>query len=166
MNKKYGITDAGTPAVSKLRSLVPGTVLNRMSTNGDYVVTINPKLKIPIEIKNNSGNQVRAIKYLPLVYRKDGQWYVIPPNVVFRKAIKRSAQHAGLSVECCNIPLSKEWKHLYNVTDDQLPEKILAAYKIGQTDTKCINIRNKCKKAIDSHRNEFKKIARSLPVQP
>lgn len=79
---------------------------------GDAELTLDGQTKY-VEVKKASSdtlNQVRPVKYSTLVAKdvRDGQWYVVPPQVVVAEAIdKGRGQHSESPFECCTLSLGK-----------------------------------------------------------
>lgn len=79
---------------------------------GDAELTLDGEAKY-VEVKKASSdtlNQVRPVKYSTLVAKdvRDGEWYVVPPQVVVAEALrKRRGQHCESPLECCTLSLRR-----------------------------------------------------------
>lgn len=103
---EYGISGGGREAEDLFFRLT-GASKVPVSSKGDALLEGHL-----IEIKQatkSTLNQVRAVKYLPLVvyYRPSGSWYVIPAHEVVRRvAAKPRGQHSEIAFECATLSLA------------------------------------------------------------
>lgn len=102
----FGISGGGREA-EDLFFRLPGASKVPVSSKGDALLDGHL-----IEIKQatkNTLNQVRAVKYLPLVvyFRPTERWYVIPAHEVVRRiAAKARGQHTEIAFECATLSLA------------------------------------------------------------
>lgn len=93
-----GISRAGRIAEQRFREITGAAPTGRTS-DGDALLEGRP-----VEVKQastNTLNQVRPVKYLPLVVldTRTSGWYVVPPDEVVRLAAQRGrGQHTDSSV--------------------------------------------------------------------
>jgi hypothetical protein len=86
----------------------------------------------PIEIKRATGdtlNQVRAVKYIPLVVLKEplNVWYVVPAHVVVLEVSRKvRGQHTENPFESATLNLNRLATHMLK-DDKRLRERTLAA---------------------------------------
>lgn len=106
MNENFGISAGGRPAEELFRRLTGATPSPR-AVQGDAVLEGHP-----VEIKQASTttlNQVRAVKYIPLmVYvRSTEEWYVVPVHVVVASVNRRRrGQHTENPFESATLNLN------------------------------------------------------------
>lgn len=112
------ITRTGNPTEVAFRVLT-GARLAAARRDGDAILD-----GYVVELKFASGgaiNQVRAVKYIPLVVHTGKDWYVIPPNEVVRLAArKKRGQHGENPFENAVFCLDE-------VAHRRVPESSLAA---------------------------------------
>jgi len=116
-----GISNTGDQVEAEFRRLTGASRAARAS-HGDAVIN-----GWNIEVKKasaNTLNQVRAVKFIPLVAKdtRDGTWYVISaPEVVRLVASKERGQHTENPFESATL-------NLPNLSEFRVPEtKLLAA---------------------------------------
>ena len=125
-----GISYGGREAERKFREITGASRSNK-SADGDAVHE-----GYNIEIKQASRdtlNQVRAVKYLPLVVldTRFDEWYVVPPNHVVRlAAAKKRGQHTENPFESATLSLAKLGK--YTVSGRNLGSATLEAIQEGE----------------------------------
>jgi hypothetical protein len=111
-----GISRSGADAEELFRSLTGATIAERAAL-GDAMV--DGKF---VEVKKATSttlNQVRAVKYIPLValFVPEMSWYVIPANEIVRQcARKRRGQHTENPFESATLSLSNLGR--YAVAED------------------------------------------------
>jgi hypothetical protein len=105
---------------------------------GDVVVLIDGNWRY-VEIKqcqSNTINQVRAIKFIPLIIYSPGStepWVVVPPHEVVRLvAAKSRGQHTEIPFECANLSLNHLADDL-RCGDADLEREVLEAVKEGDS---------------------------------
>ena len=115
---------------------VPRATKTLSKKSGDFDVPYKKGLR-STEMKEcgkNTINQVRAIRYIPLVvhFTREDYWAVIPPNELVKMASKRNAgQHGILAYENMTITtnnIEDKWK----CSGDQLHKNIIKAIKEGE----------------------------------
>ena len=126
MTEGFGISHGGDNAEVKFIALT-GADKSIAAAQGDAVLDGHP-----IEVKQatkNTLNQVRAVKYIPLVvlYVPTEQWYVVPAHVVVAAVSqKRRGQHTENPFESATLNVNS--LGAYRVDDPaQLRERTLAA---------------------------------------
>ena len=128
------IRHEGENAKKRFRQLIPSSGQSLELTPDDTKVNVNG-VWYSVEVKEcraNTINQVRAIKYLPLIIYDGGIWYVIPPHEVVRLvSLKSRGQHTEIPFECANLTLSQLPTHL-QCQDDQLADRVSWAIREGQ----------------------------------
>lgn len=103
---EYGISGGGREAEELFLRLTGATKV-AVSSEGDALLDGHL-----VEIKQatkNTVNQVRAVKYLPLVvyHRPTRVWYVLPAHEVVRRiAAKARGQHTEIAFECATLNLA------------------------------------------------------------
>lgn len=108
----FGISGGGRSAEELFREIT-GAGPTRRAAEGDALLEGHP-----IEVKQASSvtlNQVRAVKYLPIVvrYAPRDEWYVIPAHVVVvAVSQKQRGQHTENPFESATLNLNKlaRWK--------------------------------------------------------
>jgi hypothetical protein len=112
-----GISHAGKSAEERFRELT-GAEKSPAAAMGDAVLD-----GIGVEIKkasSNTINQVRAVKYIPLVVLDDpsDQWYVVPAHEVVRQvAVKSRGQHTEIPFECATLSLKNVASYAVSAAD-------------------------------------------------
>lgn len=112
MNASFGISGSGRSAEELFRALTGAEPAER-AAQGDALLE-----GFPIEIKRATSttlNQVRAVKYLPIVvhYAPTDEWYVVPAHIVVAAVSqKRRGQHTENPFESATLSLGKlgAWK--------------------------------------------------------
>lgn len=128
-----GISRSGNYAEERFRHITGASTVEQ-SSDGDAVLG-----GYLVEIKQASSptiNQVRAVKYLPLVVYnpKLETWYVVPPDEVIRLvALKRRGQHTENPFECASLSASKIAAYL--VGEEELRSEVLDAIEQGEAKT-------------------------------
>lgn len=103
---EFGISGGGREAEDLFLRLT-GASKVAVSSTGDALLDGHL-----VEIKQatkNTLNQVRAVKYLPLVvyFRPTATWYVIPAHEIVRRiALKARGQHSEIAFECATLNLA------------------------------------------------------------
>lgn len=111
MTETYGISSGGGSAEQRFRDLTGARPPSR-SSDGDAVLEGHA-----VEVKRAASatlNQVRAVKYLPLVVWDDrsGDWYVVPAHVaVAEVSRKRRGQHTENPFESATLSLNRLRKY-------------------------------------------------------
>lgn len=105
-----------------------------LATPSTVVLVDDEEVHVEVrECSANTINQVRAIRYIPLVVFSEGDWYVIPPHeVVWLVAQKGRGQHATLPFESATLNLGQieSW---CKCASDQLNERVIAAIRSGNS---------------------------------
>ena len=112
MTDNFGISGGGRSAEELFRQMT-GAVPAERAAQGDALLEGHP-----VEIKRATSatlNQVRAVKYLPIVvhYAPDDEWYVVPAHVVVAAVSqKRRGQHTENPFESATLSLGNlsGWK--------------------------------------------------------
>lgn len=106
MTERFGISGGGRSAEEFFRAAT-GAVPTLRAAQGDALLEGHP-----VEVKRATSatlNQVRAIKYLPIVvyYAPDDEWYVIPAHVVVAAVSqKQRGQHTENPFESATLSLT------------------------------------------------------------
>ena len=149
-NNNTGITKDGKLSTSSVISQLQGSteiIGGPSETHKGDVCFPHSSEKIIIEVKKNTGNQVRPLLYNVLVVHdvESNSYYVIPPNDVMREASSRNrGQHSEIALESFNLGMSKGRKAKYKV-NGSLDEAVIKAYEQGNIDP----LKNKCAKIHD-----------------
>lgn len=128
-----GISRAGRPAELLFFELVPDARPTKSSALGDALVDDHP-VEIKLITSGVTINQVRAVKYIPLIVhdvpRRD--WYVVPPQVVVALVSKKSrGQHTENPFESATLGLKSVRE--YRLPDmKELRREILKAVRTGE----------------------------------
>ena len=132
-----GITAMGNTAEDEVIALT-GAQKSTIRKSGD-VVFVEDYVPYYVEIKEADGgtaNQVRADKYIPLVVRSNGRWFVFSPVDVLRLVKDKSrGQHSENPLENATVggfkkPSPELLKH--EVPANQLKQAIFDAIKLGE----------------------------------
>lgn len=102
-----GISSAGREAERLFREIT-GATQTAKAADGDALLN-NHAVEIK-QTSTNTLNQVRPVKYLPLVVfdKRNAEWYVVPPNEIVRLVAERSrGQHTENPFESVTISLTK-----------------------------------------------------------
>ncbi len=133
---RQAIRHEGDSAEAAFFNLVPGSRKSLAAKLGDAEVLVGEDWRL-VEIKechSDTINQVRAIKYIPLViYAPEGElpWLVIPPNEVVRQiASKSRGQHTEIPFESANLSL-KRISAIFRCNDENLAEHVISAILEG-----------------------------------
>lgn len=103
MSQQFGISGGGRSAEEAFRELT-GADRSETASIGDAVLQGHP-----IEVKQATSwtlNQVRAVKYIPLVvyYKPNDAWYVVPAHVVVAGvSAKARGQHTENPFESATL---------------------------------------------------------------
>jgi hypothetical protein len=112
VSDRFGISGGGRSAEELFREMT-GALPAERAAQGDALLEGHP-----VEVKRATSvtlNQVRAVKYLPLVvyYAPDDDWYVIPAHVVVAGVSqKRRGQHTENPFESATLSLNnlRAWR--------------------------------------------------------
>lgn len=124
-----GISGAGREAERRFRDLTGATPAAR-AADGDALLEGHA-----VEVKQSSTNtinQVRPVKYLPLVVldTRTSEWCVVPPDAVVRLAAQRQrGQHTENPFESVALNLAKLSD--YGVAETDLRSATIAAFRQG-----------------------------------
>jgi hypothetical protein len=105
MSESFGISGGGRSAEELFRQMT-GAVPAERAAQGDALLEGHP-----VEIKRATSvtlNQVRAVKYLPIVvhFAPADEWYVVPAHVVVAAVCeKRRGQHTENPFESATLSL-------------------------------------------------------------
>lgn len=129
MSDSFGISGGGRSAEELFRQLT-GAQLAERAAQGDALLEGHP-----VEVKRATSvtlNQVRAVKYLPIVvhYAPADEWYVVPAHVVVAAVSqKQRGQHTENPFESATLSLRNlgAWKidnalHLRDATLEAIAE--------------------------------------------
>lgn len=101
--------------------------------------------------KGGTLNQVRAIKYIPLVVHLPNQtphWMVIPPNVLVERMAKRPrGQHTEIALESAAISVNASLDP-YRCDESELEARVVAAIKEGQANVELSRVMKELKRDI------------------
>lgn len=139
---RQAIRREGDKAVTRFRQFVAGSKDTDDQKRGDAVVSVDGEDHY-VEIKechaaaHRSGtlNQVRPIKYIPLVVDapERGCWYVIPANELVRiAATKERGQHTEIPFECMNLTLRQLEDKGFECADNKLSQTVIEAVRQGK----------------------------------
>jgi hypothetical protein len=126
LTRSFGISGGGRSAEQLFRDLTGAEPASSASI-GDALLE-----GYPVEIKRataNTLNQVRAVKYIPIVayHEPSGSWYVIPAHVVVAQVSqKRRGQHTENPFESATLSLGNLAAFRLD-EPDQLRARTLAA---------------------------------------
>lgn len=146
-----GISQTGKAVEREFRRLT-GAIEPPKASIGDALLNGHP-----IEVKkasSNTLNQVRAVKFIPLVAfdTRDESWYVIPaPDVVRLVAEKSRGQHTEIPFESSTLSISRLRE--FKTPESKLKEKVLAALAAAEK-------RPDLKRAMDEILEDSKELAR------
>ena len=125
-----GISKSGKSAEESFRKIT-GASKSPKSSIGDAILC-----GYAIEVKkasSNTINQVRAVKWIPLVVRDDkhDEWYVIPaPDVVELVSLKKRGQHTENPFESATLSVAKIER--FRVEKSELKNCVLRAVARGK----------------------------------
>lgn len=126
MSDRFGISGGGRSAEDLFRQMT-GATPAVSAARGDALLEGHP-----VEVKRATSvtlNQVRAVKYLPIVvhFAPTDEWYVVPAHVVVAAVSqKRRGQHTENPFESATLSLKN--LHSWKVEDpDRLREATLEA---------------------------------------
>ena len=125
-----GISKSGKSAEESFRKIT-GASKSPKSSIGDAILC-----GYAIEVKkasSNTINQVRAVKWIPLVVRDDkhDEWYVIPaPDVVELVSLKKRGQHTENPFESATLSVAKIER--FRVEKSELKNCVLRAVARGE----------------------------------
>ena len=137
---KHGITKSGKKAENLLIEAIPDLKENKgAAKEGDVIFeSASLNLKFFAEVKKNAWNQVRPMKYIPVIgyVEKTGEWYVVPADVLMEWSLDRKGQHTPNPFVCIGLgePRSAtkkgetKWTP-YLVAEKDLRSKIVSAHK-------------------------------------
>jgi len=124
-----GISNSGLSA-EKYYMQITGASKSKNKVDGDFCFgDDNGEIKEAVE----TINQVRAVKYIPLVVynSKDNAWYVVPPNVIVNLVSKKKrGQHTENQFECATLSINKI--SAYQVVENNLKQETLNAIEEGR----------------------------------
>ena len=126
-----GISSAGREAERLFREIT-GATPTAKAADGDALLNNRP-----VEIKQtstNTLNQVRPVKYLPLVVfdKRSAAWYVVPPDEIVRLVARRlRGQQTENPFESVTISLSKIGE--FKVAEADLQSATIAAFRQGDS---------------------------------
>ncbi|MGI9119843.1 MAG: hypothetical protein ACR2G7_06965 [Acidimicrobiales bacterium] len=126
MSDRFGISGGGRNAEELFRQMTGAAPAER-AAQGDALLDGHP-----VEVKRATSvtlNQVRAVKYLPIVvhYSPTDEWYVIPAHVVIAGVSQKlRGQHTENPFESATLSLKK--LHAWKIEDpSRLREATLEA---------------------------------------
>ncbi len=163
---RQAIRNEGNRAVERFLELVHGSRASGDQKQGDAVVHIDGQ-DIYVEIKEchagygKSGtlNQIRPIKYTPLVVQapKRGCWYVVPAGELVRLASNKDrGQHTEIPFECMNLTLAQLEGRGFESTDQDLSRSVLSAVKLNERDGSLKTLMSELFKAIRNLGDDYK----------
>ena len=133
---RQAIRHEGDNAERIFRRLVKDSRLSPDPRRGDAQVLVDGEWHF-VEIKechSNTINQVRAIKFIPLIIyspENNRPWAVIPPHeVVNLVSAKSRGQHTEIPFESANLSLS-QLPDNFRCDDEDLEQKVLQAIRSG-----------------------------------
>ena len=141
-----GITNEGKSTQDKVLDLCPSArdlnkELGERASDGDLVIICNGEHFI--EVKKNTWNQTRPQKYITHVGYNTGidQWFVIAPDDLLKMIAHRKGQHTKDPTVCVGFkPNHTEKWDKYRCTSNQLEQRIHAAIRQGERNTKMKNL--------------------------
>jgi hypothetical protein len=168
------ISNSGKTATDVVKNLLP-TELFEMPKRNEKLGDIKIRSSVDndhfffAEIKKNSANQTRAVKYIPLIvvkfsrkikkgeifsiFKEVSKIFVVPPNDNFNITRKyKRGQHNEISIECLNFPIkNKDISEKYSVPKEKwtnLYQVLIDAYNSGEKDIETKEYCQKCLKEI------------------
>jgi hypothetical protein len=131
---RQAIRNEGAGAERAFLGLVAKSRLTDSAKRGDAIVSVDGADNY-IEIKyvtSNTVNQVRAIKFIPLVIyspQHNRQWAVLPAHEVVRLVFQKDrGQHTEIALECANMTLSGV-PAMFRFDDDGLSDAVHTAIR-------------------------------------
>jgi hypothetical protein len=114
MSPRQAIRNEGKPAEKAFLRLVKNALPSDVAHCGDAIVSVDGAPSY-VEIKHvtsNTINQVRAVKFIPLVIYSpqfgDRPWAVLPAQEVVDLVLpKARGQHTEIALECANLRLPR-----------------------------------------------------------
>ncbi|MDD3531401.1 MAG: hypothetical protein PHV99_02320 [Candidatus Pacebacteria bacterium] len=130
---RQAIRHEGDNAEERFRLFVKGSKKSDNAKLGDARVPVKGELRY-VEIKechSNTINQIRAIKFIPLVIYNGQTWIVLPPHEIVRLVTKKSrGQHTEIPFESANLSRNSIPKE-FECSDSELNARVQAAIKEG-----------------------------------
>lgn len=133
---RQAIRHEGDEAESLFLSLVKSARRSDSQKKGDAVVDVDGKSHY-VEVKqctSNTINQVRAIKFIPLVVlapQLSPQWLVVPPHEIVRLVVSKArGQHTEIPFESANLSL-KGIAARFGCEDSDLDDTVTDAIRLS-----------------------------------
>lgn len=132
---RQAIRNEGAAAEQAFLELVLNSRPSDSAKQGDAIVTVDG-IDTYVEIKyvtSNTINQVRAIKFIPLVIyspqRIERPWAVLPAQEVVRMVLpKDRGQHTEIALECASLSLSRV-NEVFRSADTELDDVVRDAIR-------------------------------------
>lgn len=129
------ISYSGYEAEAMFRRLVPFSKDSESPAKGDVRVVLGG-VEHYVEVKScktrkgGTANQVRAIKYLPVVIHtptRETEWIVFPANVILGYVVQKArGQHSEVPFENATVGLG-EWTKEFSCSSADLPGRVMGA---------------------------------------
>lgn len=165
--KRQAIRHEGDKAEKLFLDLVAHSREPTEARKGDVEVAIEEEWHY-VEIKechSNTINQVRAIKYIPLVIyapEEELSWVVIPPHeLALLVSDKPRGQHNEIPFECATLTLSSLPEE-FLCQDEQLEEMVIRAIRLGKQNPRYRETMERLLNELSSMNEFYKKEVRSL----
>jgi hypothetical protein len=142
------ISDAGDSAEQLFDKLVTSSRKTDNSAKGDRIVTVDGE-DYYVEIKKCGAllskrgtiNQIRPIKYIPLVIWASGRscWFIFSPEKLIEIALeKKRGQHNEVSFECINLTLRVHNNGLteFKCLDQELQDRLYNCIRNSKSSSK------------------------------
>ena len=168
-----GISKDGRKAEDAFILLVPSARKSDSKAAGDCVVTAGGE-DYYIEVKKcgtkgGTVNQVRPIKFIPLVVRvpsgvreRAEGWYVIPPDRLLRDALGRNrGQHSELSLENMTVSLYRKSNgyESFRTAPNDVAEAVERACLVRRSSEKVLilldNLKGDLRELVERYRTEL-----------
>ncbi len=164
---RQAIRAEGDHAVACFLRLVIGGRASDDQKQGDAVIPVDDG-DYYVEIKEchaafggpGTINQIRAIKYTPLVIQAPERrcWYVVPASELVRLAAqKERGQHTEIPFECMNLALAQLEDRGFECSDQDLSSRVMEAVRIGKREDRLRVLMGDLLQAIRELGEEYKK---------
>ena len=140
-SSRPGISKAGDESERIFRELlVDVTVPSKGAALGDIRMVVDDKayyveIKRCESTKGGTLNQIRALKYIPLVVhlpKQEPSWMVIPPNRIVELVASRSrGQHTEIPFESVALSVTAQLNE-FRCAESELEAKVEASIREGQ----------------------------------
>jgi len=169
MDETFGISYGGRQAEEEYIART-GAVPAPAASIGDVLLE-----DYPVEIKrakSSTLNQVRAVKYIPLVAYSVPQqrWYVIPAHVVVAEISRKTrGQHSEIPFESATLSLARLYRYRLS-SPDELRLATLSAIESSSTYPRLrqemIRIRDEARELADQSLSNVRALLAELGIEP